>query len=158
MKEVVTFYLSGKEYGVEVSRMQGIEKYDEVLKEADIPDGFLGFTSIRDEIIPVLDIKKKLVLPPVPVTGETKYVVLRIKQGKLAFVVDGVSRILQADGNAVQDFPALVQTKATSYADFVVNHEGHLILAINPEGLLTDEEWQKIEQVMESRSAEQDDK
>ena len=158
MKEVVTFFLSGKEYGVEVSRMQGIENYGEVSGASDVPENFLGLACIRDEIIPVLDIKKKLVLPPVPVTGETKYVVIRTEKGKLAFVVDGVSRILQADGDEVQDFPALVQTKATSYGDFVVNHEGRLILAINPEGLLTAEEWKKIEEVLKSRSEEQDDK
>ena len=155
MKEVVTFFLSGKEYGVEVSRMQGIENYVEVSRTADIPDGFLGVTCIRDEMIPVLDIRKKLVLPPVPVTGETKYMVLRAEQGKMAFLVDGVSKILQVDGDAVQDFPALVQTKSTSYADFVVRHEGHLILAINPEGLLTAEEWQKMKQVLEKEKNEQ---
>ena len=158
MKEVVTFFLSGKEYGVEVSRIQGIENYGEISGASEVPENFLGIACIRDEMIPVLDIKKKLVLPPVPVTGETKYVVLRTEKRKLAFVIDGVSRILQAEGDAVQDFPALVQTKSTAYGDFVVNHEGHLILAINPEGLLTAEEWQKIEEVLKSKSEEQEGK
>lgn len=156
MKEVVTFFLSGKEYGAEVNWMQGLENFREMSSAADMPECFLGLVSVRDEIIPVLDIRKKLILPPVPVTEDTKYIVLRMKQGKLAFIVDGVSQILQADGSEVQDFPALLQTKSTSYVDFVVNHNGHLILVINPEGLVTDEEWQKIQKVLESRSEEQD--
>lgn len=32
MKEIVTFTLSGKEYGVEVSRLHGIEKYADMLE------------------------------------------------------------------------------------------------------------------------------
>ncbi len=154
MKEIVTFFLSGKEYGVEVNGMQGIENYKEYSPASDLPECIPGFVSIRDEMLPVLDMKKKLVLPQTPVTGGTKYVVLRLKQGKLAFVADGVSRIIQADGDGIQDFPAIMQSKATSYADFIVNHEGHLILTINPEGLLTKEEWGQIEKVLESRSEE----
>ena len=33
MKEVVTFFLSGKEYGADVSKIQGIENYVEYAKE-----------------------------------------------------------------------------------------------------------------------------
>ncbi len=151
MKEIVTFFLSGKEYGVEVGRMQGIENYEEMSGKADVPEGFMGIACVRDEMIPVLDIKKKLVLPPVPVTGETKYVVLQSQRGKLAFVADGISHILQAEGDEVQDFPDLLRTKEVSYGDFVVNHEGHLILVINPEGLLTSDDWKKMEEVLKKK-------
>lgn len=154
MKEVVTFFLSGKEYGVEVSRMQGIENYEEMAAATDLPECLAGIVSIRDELVPVVDIKKKLVLPPVAVTGETKYLVLFARRGKLAFVADGVSRIIQVDDDALQDFPSLMQTERTSYVDFVVQKEGHLILAIDPEGLLTEEEWSDIENVLEDRRKE----
>lgn len=66
MKEVVTFFLSGKEYGADVSEIQGIENYVEYAKEPGLSDGFLGIVSIRDEWVPLLNLKKKLVLPPVP--------------------------------------------------------------------------------------------
>ena len=48
MKEVVTFFLSGKEYGADVSEIQGIENYVEYAKEPGLSDGFLGIVSIRD--------------------------------------------------------------------------------------------------------------
>ena len=139
MKEVVTFFLSGKEYGADVSEIQGIENYVEYAKEPGLSDGFLGIVSIRDEWVPLLNLKKKLVLPPVPVT---------------AVLVDGVANIIQADGDEIQDFPALVHTKKTAYADFVVNHKGRLILSINPGSLLTKEEWQEVDKVLKSKSEE----
>ena len=46
MKEVVTFFLSGKEYGADVSEIQGIENYVEYAKEPGLSDGFLGIVSI----------------------------------------------------------------------------------------------------------------
>ena len=58
MKEVVTFFLSGKEYGADVSKIQGIENYVEYAKEPGLSDGFLGIVSIRDEWVPLLNLKK----------------------------------------------------------------------------------------------------
>ena len=53
MKEVVTFFLSGKEYGADVSEIQGIENYVEYAKEPGLSDGFLGMVSIREEWVPL---------------------------------------------------------------------------------------------------------
>lgn len=155
MKEIVTFFLSGKEYGVDVSRLQGIENYEEMSGKTEMPDGFMGLVCVRNEMIPVLDIRKKLVLPSVPVTGDTKYVVLQSQRGKLAFVADGISRILQADGDEVQEFPGLLRTKKVSYGDFVVNHKGHLILVINPEALLSSDDWKKMEDVLKKKKEDE---
>ena len=154
MKEVVIFFLSGKRYGVEVSWLQGLENYQEMSSVKDMPDFLLGVTEIRGEILPVLDIKKRLVLPAVPVSGETKYLVFRMEKRKLAVIADGVAEIVRAEGDALQDFPALMNTEATSYVEFVVNHGGQLVLSVNPERLLTEEEWGKVEKMLESMSEE----
>lgn len=155
MKEVVTFFLSGKKYSVAVNWLQGIENYREMSSASGMPEFLLGNAVIREEIIPVLDIKKRLVLPAVPVSGETKYLVFRTKRGKLAVVADGVSGIVQADGGGLQDCPALIHTEATSYVDFVVNQERQLILAINPEALLSDEEWDVVDKMLKDMSEEE---
>ena len=49
MKEVVTFFLSGKEYGADVSKIQGIENYVEYAKEPGLSDGFLGIVKSEKE-------------------------------------------------------------------------------------------------------------
>lgn len=154
MKEVVTFFLSGKKYGVEVGWLQGLENYQALSQVADMPDFLMGVTEIRGEILPVLDIKKRLVLPSVPVSGETKYLVFRMEKRKLAIIADGVAEIVRAEGDALQDFPAIMNTEATSYVEFVVNQGGQLLLSVNPEGLLTEEEWESVEKMLESMSEE----
>ena len=84
MKEIVTFFLSGKEYGVEVDKMQGIENYVDMTQAAEMPECLQGIVMIREEVIPVLNIKKQLVLPSVPVTEDTKYLIFLTSHGKLA--------------------------------------------------------------------------
>ena len=148
MKEIVTFTLSGKECGVEVSRLHGIEKYADMMEAPDLPECMQGAVTIRNELIPVFDIKRRLTLPAADVTPETKYLVLRTRQGKLAIVVDDVSKIVKAEGNEVQNFPALLQTDDTSYAEFIIKSGGTLILTMNPEKFLEDAEWKEIQKAL----------
>lgn len=149
MKEIVTFYLCGKKYGVEVSQMQGIENDTELSQTPDMPDCLQGFVSVRGEVIPVVDIKKRLALPAVSATADTKLLVLRTSYGKLAFVADSVSKMVRVEGEEIQSFPPLMQTEETSYVDFIVKNEGALILVINSNRIISKEESEAIQKVLD---------
>lgn len=149
MKEIVTFTLSGKKYGVEVSRLHGIEKYAGMSEAPDMPECMQGMVTVRNELIPVFDINRRLALPAVDVTPETKYLILRTRQGKLAVKVDDVSKIVKAEGNEIQSFPEMLKTDETSYAEFIIRSEGTLILTMNPEKFLGDGDWKAIRKVLE---------
>ena len=73
MKEIVSFFLSGKKYAVEVSHMQGIEKPRQMNQPPDMPDFLEGVVDIRGEMIPVMAIRKKLTLPAAEKTEKTKF-------------------------------------------------------------------------------------
>lgn len=157
MKEIVSFFLSGKKYGVEVSHMQGIEKYREEMKPADLPDFMRGVVDIRGEMIPVMSIRKRLVLPQTGVTEKTKLLVFRTSYGKLACVVDGISRILRIEDKNEREFPGIIQNEETGYADFIARYEGELILVINPERLLEQEDWTAVHKMLDKMEEEEDD-
>lgn len=156
MKEIVVFFLSGKEYGVEIGGMQGFENYVPMTEVSD-PDGkMLGVVSIRGEMVPIINIKKCLVLPPAGVTEDTKYVILRTSNGKVGFVVDGVSQILRIEGDDIQEFPRLLQGKETKYVNFIARKEMNLVLVINPEGILTEKEWKNIRNMIQDMEVNDD--
>ena len=88
MKEIIVFFLSDKEYGIEISGMQSLENYREIQHASDLPDGMNGLVQIRDDIYPVYDMKQKFCLPAKEVTEDTKILLLRTHAGKVAIVVD----------------------------------------------------------------------
>lgn len=156
MKEIVVFFLSGKEYGVEIGGMQGFENYVPMTEVSD-PDGkMLGVVTIRGEMVPIINIKKCLVLPPAGVTEDTKFVILRTSNGKVGFVVDGVSQILRIEGDDIQEFPRLLQGKETKYVNFIARKEMNLVLVINPEGILTEKEWKNIRNMIQDMEVNDD--
>ncbi len=157
MREIVSFFLSGKSYGVDVSRMQGIEKYRELARPSKMPEFLEGVADVRGEVIPVMAIRKHLILPAAEVTEKTKLLVFRTKFGKIACVVDGISKILKIDNNDAQEFPRIIQNEETGYADFVARNGGDLILVINPENLLGEKDWNSIYEMLDRMEEEDDD-
>ena len=157
MREIVSFFLSGKSYGVDVSRMQGIEKYRELARPSKMPEFLEGVADVRGEVIPVMAIRKHLILPAAEVTEKTKLLVFRTEFAKLACVVDGISKILKIDNNDAQEFPRIIQNEETGYADFVARNGGDLILVINPENLLGEKDWNSIYEMLDRMEEEDDD-
>ena len=72
MKEIVTFFLSGRQYGVEVGNMQGIENYVDMTHEPQMPECLQGLIVIRNETVPVIDIRRRMTLPPLEKTKQIK--------------------------------------------------------------------------------------
>ncbi len=148
MKEIVSFFLSGKKYGVEISRMQGIEKYRERVSVVDLPECLQGVIDIRGELIPVVDIRRHLILPPADVTDMTKYLIFRTSHGKLACLIDGVSNIIKVGDENVSSVPPLMQSDTTEYLDFLARSNGELIIVISLENFLSDEDWKKVNETI----------
>lgn len=144
VKEIVQFFLSGKKYAVELKNMQGIENYSPITEVSDAAATMLGVVTIRGEVIPVINIKACLNLEPAPITGETKYVVLRTIYGKMALVADDVgdiSRLTEEDSN---DCPFLIQGAETGYVSFVAKDGRNLVLVIDPDQLISENDWKSI--------------
>lgn len=149
MKEIVTFFLGGKRYGVEVGRMQGIENYVGMSQTTDMPDCLKGIVMIRKEMIPIIDIRRIMTLPETEVSSATKFVILRTMKGKIGIIADDIAQIVKVENNEIQPFPSLLHTEGTSYADYVIRDNQTLVLVINPENLLEDDEWTAVNKVIE---------
>ena len=145
MKEVIVFYLSDKEYGIEISNMQSLENYREIQHANDLPEGISGLVKIRDEIFPVYDLKEKFCLPAREVTENTKILLLLTHVGKIAIVADHVGKVFRAEDGDVQDFPRVARTKGTEYIDFIAKRGNELVVVVDPDALLNSEQCAAIQ-------------
>ena len=156
MKEIIVFFLSDKEYGIEISGMQSLENYREIQHASDLPDGMNGLVQIRDDIYPVYDMKLKFCLPARQVTEDTKILLLRTHAGKVAIVVDRVGKVFRAEDKDIQEFPRVARTRDTDYINFIAKRGNDLIVVVNPDTLLTDEQYAAVEE-KESHAEETSD-
>lgn len=156
MKEIVTFFISGREYGIEISGMQSLESYQEIQPLSEAPDCILGTIVVRDEVYPVFDIRAKLNLPAAGMTKGTKILLLRTSKRGIACMVDSVDKVFQAEGDNIQTFPKEAQTEGTDYIDFIARRDGELIVVINPDALLSEEDFDRIDELDLSQEEKQE--
>lgn len=60
MKEIVSIFLCGKMYGVDIENIQGIENYTDVIRTGGEPGCLDGFVVIRGSQIPMINLRKNL--------------------------------------------------------------------------------------------------
>lgn len=159
MKEIVSIFLCGKMYGVDIENIQGIENYTDVIRTGGEPGCLDGFVVIRESQIPMINLRKKLVLPLVPVTEETKILIFMTDHGPAGAVVDGVQDILRVEGDNIQQFPTLMKNGQTDYVDYVAKSSKGLVVVMNPAHLLSEEEWGGVNQYkkdLQKESGEQE--
>ena len=77
MEQFVVFKLGQEEYGLDILKVQEIIRPFKPVKLPNSPDYVLGIIDLREEIIPIIDLKRFLNLGSLAETEETRIIVLK---------------------------------------------------------------------------------
>lgn len=154
-KRIVFFKIGGQTYGLDVTYTQAIEKFANLMPIPNTLSHIKGLINLRGEVIPVYSLRKKFGMPDMPATEQTQLIVIRLNSGiSLAFEVDGVQEITEISDQAETIAPALIMSGDTGYILKVIHLGQSLAILLDPEGILTSEEKQKIEEYLEKLKKE----
>ena len=151
MKEVVCFFLKGREFGVDVSQMKTIVHKSEPKAREGLPDFIKGIVDVHGEMIPLVDGDQLLRIPEGNTAGkEKKNVVFTSCCGQFAMECDGISEIVMVEDKSVQGIPGFFNKDETNYADCVIQKKNHaLVLVINPDRLLTKDQCDALKKLID---------
>lgn len=156
-REVVFFTLGAQVYGLDVKSIQGIEKVEMLLPVPNTLSHIKGLINLRGEVIPIYSLRKKFGMPEAVTTEVTQLIITRLKNGiALALEVDSVREIKVISDTSESSAPALIMGSPTEYIEKVVLLDKGLAILINPDGVLTAEEKQKIEIYLEKLKKEEE--
>lgn len=118
-KELLTFFLAGEEYGVDILRVQEIKGWDTVTNIPNTPDYIRGVINIRGSIVPIIDMRLRFHLDKKEYDATTVVIVLNVLGSKnstrtMGIVVDAVSDVYNIpvdDVKASPDFGTAVDTE-----------------------------------------------
>ena len=136
----VTFLAAGEIYGVPTASVREVLVWTPVTRIPNAGASVKGVINLRGEIIPVLDVRLRLGLPPVEPTERTCIVVMTVRQGRekltAGLVVDTaleVTRLVpaQIEGGAEGSL-------AGAHVDGVARMKGGLVMLLNADSLVLD--------------------
>jgi len=117
LRELLVLWLDGDPYALPVERVREIVRLRPITPVPRLPEAVRGVISLRGEIVQVIDLRRRLGLPPGDtVEGRSRHriVVLHGDDGQMAgLLVDRVSEVLRTRADALRA-PAGRETEAVA--------------------------------------------
>ena len=145
----VVFHLDNEEYGVDIMKVNVIEKYQEIVKVPNSPEYVEGIINLRGEILPIFNLRKKFGLREKLVDENTKIIVVFLGQMKVGFIVDSVSQIINIDDTQTEAAPRIVTGVSRRYIQSVAKIDERMIVLLDVDLMLEDEEKLSLGAILE---------
>jgi len=144
----VIFKLGSESYGIDINLVSSIEKQVNVVSIPNTLEYIKGIINLRNEVIPVISLKKKFNMKDSDIPGENA-IIVKLPNITIAIEVDSVEEIQNIDESQIVDMPTIVKTGDLKYFDKVVNVNGKLVVLINATYLLSESEQTSVASLTE---------
>lgn len=93
--QLVTFFLNGEEYGIDVMRVREISSMTEITKTANSPHYIKGVINLRGSIVPIISLRNRFGFSDVDDDGMSCIAVMDFKGELSGFVIDEISDVIR---------------------------------------------------------------
>jgi len=138
--ELTTFKLGTAIYGMDILKVQEINKLMDMTRVPQSSDYIRGILNLRGQIVTVIDLACKLGLPRVDVTQVSRNIILISKDEYFGLLVDGIGDVVRTSWDNVEAAPANLGGVLGAFFEGVVKTDRHLIGILNSEEVLKSEE------------------
>ncbi len=128
---LVTFFLDREEFGVPVARVAEILRVGDITRVPEAPPYIRGVTNVRGRILPVVEIRTRLALPPAQVGPRSRVLLVEAHGRVLGLLVDAVGQVQKVPTNLVLPPPEEVLSQHTDYITGVAKLDARLIILLD---------------------------
>ena len=143
--KVVVFKIDNEEFAVNIIQVERILGYTEPTKIPESPEFIKGVITYQNEILPIMDLKKKFNLSDTELEDNPKIVVVKSKDKKVGLIVDLVSEVIDVDDSMIEEAPNIVRGISNEYIRGMIKLNDRIIILIDTEKILTNDEMSKIQ-------------
>ena len=144
--QLVSFQLGEEEFGVDILKVQEINRMLEITKVPNSPIFVDGVINLRGKVIPILNLRQRFALEKKEIDKKTRIVVVEIDGKVVGVVVDAVSEVLRLPADTVEPPPPMVAGIESEYIKGVGKLENRLLILLDLNKLLTTEERELLNQ------------
>ena len=138
--ELATFYMGDALCGMDILKVQEINKLLEMTDVPQAPEYVKGIVNLRGQIVTVIDLGKKLGLSKTDLGLETRNIIVSSKNEYIGLLVDRIGDVERTDWDKIEPPPANIGGVQGRYFEGVFKKENSLIGILNVEEVLKEEE------------------
>jgi purine-binding chemotaxis protein CheW len=110
--QLCAFRIGGEDYAIDIMRVREIIHPLPITPVPRTPAFVEGVIRLRGEVLPVLDVRKRLGVPQVPLTRKSRFLVVNVAGRRIGLVVDEVCEVLRLPRSEIRPTPPLAEDGA----------------------------------------------
>ncbi len=104
--ELATFYVGNALCGMDILKIQEINKVMQMTKVPQAPSYVLGILNLRGQIVTIIDLGKKLGLGESDTSNAPRNIIVNSSGGHVGLLVESISDVITADMSKTEPAPA----------------------------------------------------
>lgn len=138
MRKFAVFKIGGEDFGVEINRIVEILKTQKIHSLPDLPDFLSGVVTVRGEVIPLLNLKKRFGFESSP--EKEHILIIKCDSEKIGLLVDEIKEIIPLATEEITVPPSIFKGLKRRYLTGLGKKGDRIIILLNIDDLLTSEE------------------
>jgi len=137
--ELASFYVGEALCGMNILKVQEINKLIEMTRVPQAPEYVLGILNLRGEIVTIIDLGKKLGLKSTELNHKTRNIIVNSNGEHIGLMVEQISDVIQVEWEKVEPPPANIGDVQGKYFTGVFKTADRLIGILDVEKVLKEE-------------------
>ena len=129
--QLVSFNLGDELFGIDILKVQEINRLVEITKVPSTPDFVEGVINLRGKVIPIIDLRKRFTLRLKEQDKDTRIIVVDISDMVMGMIVDSVSEVLRLPSSTVEPAPEIATSIDSQYIRGVAKLENRLLILLD---------------------------
>jgi purine-binding chemotaxis protein CheW len=137
--ELATFYVGDALCGMDILKVQEINKLMEMTRVPQAPTYVTGILNLRGQIVTVIDLGKKLGLAQIEFNDKTRNIIVNSGNEYIGLLVSHISDVIEAEWEKVEKPPANIGGVQGAFFKGVFKTKDRLIGVLDVERVLAEE-------------------
>lgn len=133
----LAFSLGSEDYALDISMIREILKPREITEIPRVPDFLLGIISLRGNIIPIFDLKRRLGLGVGTIDSDSRIIVCQDGDRLAGLLIDRITQVTSIQEEGIEPPPAIFSGRDRALLDGVGRVQGSVLILLNIANVLT---------------------
>lgn len=144
LRQYVIFTLEDELYGIDINQVLRIERMLPLTRVPNAPPFVIGVCNLRGNVVPVIDLRKRLALPTHP-SENAKIIIVTADTQTVGMKIDSNVDVISIDTDKIEPSPALVTGIDAQFIHGVAKHSNRLLIILDMARVLTVDQLEVLE-------------
>ena len=146
--KLIVFQLHGKEYGISVDFVHGIEKVQKITRVPGTASFVKGVINLRGIVTPIIDLRKRFGLEETEYNDSTRVIIVAFDDIEVGLIVDAANDVIDISEGDIEPSPEMVGVESDEFVKGVVKVDNRLLILLDLEKILNKDQT-KLEDMEE---------